>query len=431
MSAHLILQNAKWIVGCRIAQALIQLLIGMFSARYLGPDNYGLISYAASLTAFALPVMQLGFPSTLVQEYLEHPEQQGEILGTGLVLNLISAVACILGVSCFAMAANRGEPETITVCILYSISLLFQAFQMLQYWFQAGLKAKYPSLAALAAYATVSAYKIFLLVTGKNVYWFAISHAIEYALIGGMLAVLYRRQGTQRVRFSPVLAKQMFARSKYYILSGLMVTVFQNTDHIMLKILVSEAENGYYTTAVTCAGAANFVYGAIIESFRPALLSKRLHSEEAFGHGISKLYALVIYLGLAQSIGFTIFAKPIVGLLYGEAYFRAVPVLRILVWYTAFSWMGAVRNIWILGEGRQDQLWIINLSGAVFNAGLNALVIPRWGAGGAAFASLLTQFFSNFLLGFLLESIRPNNRLLLKGFDPRLALQALTQLRRE
>ena len=67
-------QNAKWIIGCKIVQSLLQLVVGMLSARYLGPSNYGLISYAASVVAFMVPVMQLGMSATLVQEYLNTPE---------------------------------------------------------------------------------------------------------------------------------------------------------------------------------------------------------------------------------------------------------------------------------------------------------------------------------------------------------------------
>lgn len=96
----------------------------------------------------------------------------------------------------------------------------------------------------------------------------------------------------------------------------------------------------------------------------------------------------------------------------------SVPVLRILIWFIVFSYMGTVRNVWILAEQKQRYLWIINFSGAAFNIILNAVMIPYWGACGAAFASLLTQFFTNFVLGFIMKPIRENNVLLLKGINP-------------
>ena len=123
-------------------------------------------------------------------------------------------------------------------------------------------------------------------------------------------------------------------------------------------------------------------------------------------------------------------AKPIVYFLYGLEYEPTIPILQILVWFTVFSYMGYVRNIWILGEGKHNILWRINMGGAIANVLLNAIMIPYWGACGAAFASVLTQIFTNFILGFIMPSIRPNNRLLLKGLDPRLLWDLLKELKK-
>lgn len=428
MEKSRVLTNMGWIVGCKIAQSLIQLVIGMLSARYLGPSNYGLISYAASLTAFASPVMQLGFRSTLVQAYVDAPEKSGEIMGTCLVLNLISAGACVLGVTCFALAAQGNSSETVLVCFLYSLSLVFQAGELVQYWFQAGLLSKYPSLVMLGAHVCVSGYKLYLLATGKPVYWFALSHAVEYGAVGAGLLLAYRKLCGNRLRFSRKTAGEMLPKSKYYIAASLMVTAFQNTDHVMLNLLVGQGENGYYTAAVTCGGVTRFVFAALIDSARPVILAKRKQSPEAYGRALSDLYSVVIWLSLAQSTAFTLLAEPVVLLLYGGEYLPTVPVLRILTWYTAFSYMGTVRNIWILAEEKQELLWKINLSGVLINVGLNALVIPLWGARGAAFASLVTQVFSNFIMGFCMKPLRPHNRLLLRGLNPRRILAAYRRL---
>ena len=106
-------------------------------------------------------------------------------------------------------------------------------------------------------------------------------------------------------------------------------------------------------------------------------------------------------------------------ILYGEEYVKTIPVLRILVWYLAASVMGAVRNVWILAEQKQQYLWGINLAGALTNIGINAILIPVWGARGAAVASLITQIFANLILGFIMEPLRENNVLLLRGMHPR------------
>lgn len=416
-------QNAKWIIGCKAVQALLQLVVGMLSARYLGPSNYGLINYAASVVAFLVPVMQLGLYATLVQEYVATPEREGEIMGTALVLNFLSGAACIVGVTAFSMVSGSGNPVTVAVCALYSTQLLFQAMEMLQCWFQAKLLSKYSSMAMLGAYVAVSAYKIWLLATGKSVYWFALSHSVEYGMAGIGMLVLYRKVGQQKLRFSFRTGRELVSRSKYYIPANMMVTVFQSTSYVMLKLMMGDADNGFYAAAVTCTGLPAFVYTAIVDSARPTILESRKQSVAAFEKNVSRLYAIVIWLSVVQSIGFTLLAKPIVWILYGDAYLNAVPVLRIQVWNIAFSYMGAVRNIWILGEGKYPLLWRINLTGAVTNVVLNAVLIPLWGACGAAVAAVLTQMITNFVLGFLMGGIRRNNRLILRGMNPRILLE--------
>lgn len=424
-----VFHNAKWIIGCKILQSLIQLVVGMLTARYLGPSNYGLINYAAAVVAFAIPVMQLGLQSTLVQEYVDRPGEEGQTLGTSLVMNLLSAAACVVGVTAFAMVANRGERETILVCALYSVSLIFQSVEMLQYWFQAKLLSKYSSLAMLCSYLVVSAYKIYLLVTGKGVYWFALTHAVEYFATGGLLLLAYRRKGTQKLTFSLAAAKRMFAKSRHYIAAMLMVVVYSSTGNVLLKLMIGEAENGFYSAAVTCTCITGFVFLAIIDTARPVVLESRKSSRLAFEKNVSRVYSLITYLALAQSVFFTLFAPLIIKILYGESYLSAVPVLQILVWNTAFSYMGYVRNIWILAEEKHKVLFSINLSGAVANLLLNFCLIPVWGACGAALATVLTQLFTNFIMGFVLKNVRPNNRLLIKGFNPGILLDMLAEIK--
>lgn len=139
------------------------------------------------------------------------------------------------------------------------------------------------------------------------------------------------------------------------------------------------------------------------------------------------MYCVIVYLSLLQSVVFWLLANPIVSVLYGAEYLGAVPVLQILIWYLSFSQMGRIRNVWILAEGKQSILWKINLLGAVTNVAINALVIPVWGALGAAFASLVTQFLTNFVLGFIIKPLRRNNTLLLKGLSPGFLLATLRQ----
>ena len=420
MIRNKIFRNASWIIVCRVAQSVCSLIIIMLTARYLGPSNYGLINYASSIVAFVVPIMQLGLNNILVQETIQNPEQEGKIFGTSLVMSFCSSIACIAGILCFVFVANAGEKQTIIVCSLYSVLLLFQSLELTRYWFQAKYLSKYVAVVSLCAYVFVSAYKIFLLASGKSIYWFAVSNAIDYMIISFALLAVYRKLGGAKLCFSLETAARMLSKSKYYIISGLMVTIFAQTDKIMLKLMLDEAATGYYSAAVSCAGMTTFVFVAIIDSARPAIFESQKQSEAAFEKNMTRLYCVIIYLSLLQSVAMTLLAKPVIGILYGSEYSPSINILQTAVWYTTFSYMGAVRDIWILATGRQKYLLIINLSGAAANVLLNAVLIPEFGATGAAIASVITQFFTNVVTGAVIKPIRRNNRLILRGLNIKL-----------
>lgn len=418
-----VLKNASWIIVCKAAQALIALVITTISARYLGPSNYGLLHYAISVVSFAVPVAQLGLRNVLVEEIVSHPEREGESLGTTLGMSVVSSLFCVAGCLVFVSAVNTGERDTLIVCALYGVSLIFQMTEMIQCWYQAKLLSKYTSIVSLISYIIVAAYKIFLLVTQKSIYWFAVSYAFDYFLISAILLLLYGKLGKQKLSFSLSLGRVLFHRSRYYIVSSMMVTVFSQTDRIMIKMMVGNAENGYYATACTCAGLTAFIFTAIIDSMRPMIFESKKLSRKEFERNISRLYSVVIYLALLQSVVLTLLSGPVVRLLYGQAYTPAIPLLRIITWYSAFSYMGSVRNIWMLAEEKQRYLWMINLTGAVMNVIGNLLLIPAGGAAGAAISSVLTQFITNFLLCLIFRPIRTTAKLIWASLDPRLILE--------
>lgn len=212
------------------------------------------------------------------------------------------------------------------------------------------------------------------------------------------------------------------------MLANLMVMTFSQADRVMIKTMIGDAAMGFYSAAVVCANATDFIFFAVIDSMRPVILEAKLRDEQAYEKNTSFLYAIVIYFSLFQSVVIAIFARPMVYLLYGAAYGPSVGVLKLLIWYTAFSYIGSARTIWILAEGKQRLLWKINLCGALVNILLNWILIPVWGIEGAAFASLVTQMFTNVGIGFIMPALRKNNELLLRGANPKSALRMLRQL---
>lgn len=210
-----------------------------------------------------------------------------------------------------------------------------------------------------------------------------------------------------------------------------MVTVYAQTDRIMIKLMIDDAATGYYSAAVTCAGMTGFVFSAIIDSFRPMIFDDKKNNQGSYEKNVIRLYNVVIYLSLVQCVVITACSGIVIRILYGTDYMNSVDALRIIVWYTTFSYLGAVRNIWLLAEGKQKFLLWINLIGAVSNIILNYFLITCMGINGAALASLITQFVTNVVVGFIFKPIRKNNKLMWNAMNPKITVEMFKSVTRK
>ena len=428
MEGKRVLKNASWIIMFQCIQAVLSLIVTMLMARYLGPSNYGVLNYAISVTAFVIPIAMLGINSVLVQELVHYPDNEGEILGTSILMSICSSVLCIAGVAVFVLIANRGEKDTFIVCVLYSVMLIFQSLELIQYWYQARLLSKYTSITGLVAYIFVSTYKILLLMKGMSIHWFALSYSFDHMIISVTLLFIYYKKGNSKLKLSSAVGWRIFSKSKYYIISTLMVTLFAQQDKVMLKLMLGNEATGYYSAAVTCATMSGFIVTAIIDSVRPVIFESRLVSKAAYEQNLTSLYSIIIYFCIVQGIFFTLFAKPIIGIIYGTQYGQSVNVLQIIIWYSAFSYIGGIRDIWLLSENKQKYLIWINLFGALVNMVLNLILIRIIGICGAAFASLITQIFTNIILTFIIRPISHNNDFVFAAINPRYAIRLSKKL---
>ena len=206
-----VLKNAGWIIFCKVIKAVLVFVVTAITARYLGTYRYGLINYAAGLVSFFVPIMRLGLDSTMVHEIIARPEDEGKVVGTVIGMASVSSILCIIGVVSFTLIANAGETDTIIVCAIYSAMLLFQALELIHYWFQAKLLAKFSAIAMMVAYLVVSIFQVVLVVAKVDVYFFAISYSIDFFLIAIILMIVYKKKGGQKISFSFPIAKELFS----------------------------------------------------------------------------------------------------------------------------------------------------------------------------------------------------------------------------
>lgn len=405
------IKNASWIAIGRIAQLVLTFITTFLVARYLGPEQYGTITYTYSYVALFLPICTLGMNDIAVKELLDNKDNNGEILGSIITLRLLSSLLSI-GFIYIIVGIMNNNPIFPYIAFLQSLSLVFQIFDTIIYFYQSRLLAKKTGIIYVIAYTLTAIFRIIGLIIKKDIKWFAFAVSLDYLVISILLIIRYYLDGN-KLSFSLSTAKRLLNRSSHYIFAGLMIVVYSKADNIILGKMIDETNVGYYSAATTLCNAWPFILTAIIDSASPIIVDTFKENKEEYKKKIKQLYAAVFYVALVVAILITLLANIIIGILYGEAYAPSVVPLRIACWSTIFAYLGVARASWMQCENKLKYEATLSLLGAIVNVILNLVLIKLYGIKGAALALLLTQFLTNVVFVYLIKDTRENAKLIL------------------
>lgn len=409
-------KNTIWIMSEKVIQMLISLIVGVLSARYLGPSNYGTLNYGLSLINIFSAITKLGLENIIVKKFVDEEENNGKILGTSLVLRLISSFLSIIMITILVFILKADDTVTIVVTLLQSVSLIFQAYELIEFWFQSKLKSKYVSIAKSISYFIVASYKVILLITNKSVEWFAIANTLDYGIILLIIMIMYKKNNGQKLKFDKKVAKDLLKNSYHFILSGLIVTLYTQMDKIMIGSMIDETNVGLYSAATSICMMWGFIPEALINSIRPTIYeSKSKEQNENYLKKLKRLYAIIFWIGVFFAIFITLFSNLIIDILYGEEYLGAKSSLIIAVWYTGFAYLGSARNVWIICEDKNKYSKRYVLIGGVVNLILNAILIPNLGINGAAIATLVSQITVTMIAPIIFKETRISVKYIIEG----------------
>lgn len=410
---------------------LLSLVVGSLSVRYLGPSNYGLIGYGTSLVSLFNAISQLGLNSIIMSELLRKPEEKGKTLGTALVMRLVASIVSFLCVLLFVCIVEPGNQVLFVVTALQALVLICNTYELLNEWFLSELQSKVYVVASSIGATIVGGWKILLLVLGASVQWFAASTTIQALVCGGIIFVIFFKKKQFRLGYSFSRAREIFGKSKHYIISGLAIALYTQMDKVMLGKMMGEREVGLYTSAMTVAMLWEFVPQSIINSARAVILEKKNVNNEEYLRLFRILLLCISLMGIGVGVGIQLFGKWVILLLYGRAYKEAVPLLQILIWSTSFAMLGTARGIWNVAEDKNQYVKYYTIIGGLFNLFFNYFAIQVWGMAGAAVGTLLSQMLVSLGSPMFWKDTRPFVKLYMSSWKYMTQLKMLLMIQKK
>jgi O-antigen/teichoic acid export membrane protein len=394
-----ILANIGWLFGDKVLRMGVGLLVGVWIARYLGPEQFGLMSYAMAIVALVSSVGSLGLNGIVVRELVKEPDTADVTLGTAFLLQIIGGfLAFALAVIAINIARPDDELAKLMVALL-GFAILFKATEVVKYWFESQVKSKYTIWVENGVFLVLAVVRVGLVLVQASLLAFVWAALAEAALVAVLLLLLYAKKvGKLPLRSASLLrAKSLLMESWPLILVSFASLINMRMDQVMLGAMTNDSVVGNYSAAVRISEVWLVIPGILGASIFPAIIAAKEKSEAIYRKRILQISSYMAMVVLLVALVISTGASQITHLLYGKQYSPAGEYLAILIWsgvpyliFFAFNQMYYIEKLVRIS-------FYVAVFAVISNISLNLALIPVYGGTGAAVATLITAFGSSAL----------------------------------
>lgn len=391
--------NTGWLLGEKFLRMGINFFVVVWMIRYLGPEQFGILSYAQSYVAIFAVLSTLGLETIVVKELVNEEFSRGDLLGTTIILRALGTLFMFM---CLFLGSFFIEPASdyLGIILLIGISLALQVFYTFDFYFQAKVLAVYSSIAQSLGFILISFYKVYLIMSGADLIYFALAFSLEAFIIALTLYFLIRRQGhffIKELKFNASIAKKIMTESWPLIFTSFLILVYMRVDTLIIATLLDIESVGIYGASVKLSEVWFSIPVVLASSLFPALINaKEKLDHQTYLFRLQRLFSFLIWSSILVAIPVTLFSEIIVVGLFGPGYIQSAEVLMIHFWSGIFVSMAVVTERWYVAE----KLTILSLQraliGCILNVILNFILIPIYGIKGAAFATLASYAVSTY-----------------------------------
>lgn len=403
-----ILGNTGWLFFDKILRMGVGLLVSVWVARYLGPEQFGAFNFALAFVALFGAFASLGLDGIVVRDIVREPEQQYEILSSAFMLKLYGGIVAFLISLETIYVMQPAATQTHWLVGIIAAGMIFQSFDAIDLWFQSQVKSKYTVIAKNSVFVIFALVRVVLILNKAPLIAFAWAALAEIIAGAAGLTMFYIKQHSILALCCPRMniARRLVKESWPLILSSLTVSIYMRIDQIMLAQMIDNKEVGLYSAALRFSEIWYFIPTVIVSSVMPSLIQARIESVETYHNRLQQLFGWLVRIAYLIAIPMTFVSSILIRFLYGLDYQRAGLILAIHIWTAVFVFLGVGSTPWTINESTMKYSLVQTTSGCIINIGLNFILIPLYGGVGAAIATLIAQIFASFVINALIPKLR-------------------------
>lgn len=383
--------NSSWMFFEYLLKIISGIFVSIYIARYLGPESYGVLTYALAMVAVFMAVSRLGMDNILVRDLAKYPDRVKEYMGTAFIIMIVAAFICIVFLL-MLVSAFESDPGTKVYIFIISSGLVFQVFLIIDYNFQSQVKAKYSSIAKSVAIMVSSSVKIYLVLSDYTLLYIVISYAFDHLLIAIMLVVVHlRKREVNFVQgFNHSLVKPILRSAWPMVLSAVAVMLYMRVDQIMIMNIMGASDLGIYAAASKLFEGWVMLPYIISISLITAIVKYYEEDHSKFESLMTRLYIALIWGGVVVALITNLFSESIISFVFGKSYVEASIAFSIFMWVAIFSSINSLNARYFTIANFEKKIATRTIAALIINVIFNFIFIPVWGIEGAVMSTLLS-----------------------------------------
>jgi PST family polysaccharide transporter len=386
--------NAAVLLVGSASGGLLQFVFLVIAGRALGPEEFGYYGYLVSILMFVLVVTNWGLPSIVVRELAQRPEDEARIFASMFRIRASMAAIFFSGALIVTTLQPHAPSDRLVVALIF-VYLLFVPFDLAPL-FDAHKLSRWDVPGRLSGRVA----SVVLLLT----LWM-VKHALTVADVAAcasllmLVNVLVAWRISRRLGFSlhplgsPANTRRLMRISAYVMWGNLMLTTYLYSQTILLKWLSTMLETGYYSMAARLLMPLFILKGILYRLLLP-IVSEAAYDDAAFTARLQRaLPALTLIFAPAAVLGIA-GAEVLIIPIFGREYSGTVLPLQIGLSHFVVTGAGSLFGTALLAAGDQRTPALGLTVGCIAGVGLSLLLIPPYGAVGAAWSAFAAAIIS-------------------------------------
>ena len=398
--------NFSWLVFDKFARASLNFLLFIFLARYLGPQEFGILNYLLALVFLFTSLSSLGINPVLTNILIKNKRKtNNSIISNSYILRFFSSLFGYLIFILFIIYLH-GKNVYLSYSIIIGLSIIVKSYEVLFSYFESKSLSKY-----IVISQTISLVIVFSLIVSFLYLEFDIKYIYYCFLVDSLITLflinIFFFKKERNFLFNLDFRKiyKIIHKSFPVLLSIISIVIYMRIDQVMINLLLSEKDVGIYSVSVRIVEMFHFIPKIIMVSYLPILLISKNYTFE-----LIKINSLLFKISILFIFFIFVLSKYITSILFGEIYMESVLTTILLSISLIFVFFGVANEHWYISKNLQKYYALNVFIGAITNIILNYFLIPSFGISGAAYSTILTYL----LIIFLFDIFNKKTRVLLK-----------------